>query len=148
MTFSCYVFWRDIDVFGKKTVFLKHILYCLFLLIKVLIVFSVNVYIYIYIDIYIYISLCDGVTIVEVWIGNRIYWTLKQLVTTFYKSLSNTTGVLIHGLHCTAWQHVPTVHFPLLPGSHPRRLTAISHQPSTLLTAVSRSSLNNICYSL
>jgi hypothetical protein len=37
---------------------------------------------------------------------------------------------------------VPTVEVPLFPGSRPRRLAAISHQPPTLLTAVSGFSRN------
>jgi hypothetical protein len=37
---------------------------------------------------------------------------------------------------------------PVLPGSRPRRLAAISHQPPTLLTAVSRLSRNGSWSSL
>jgi hypothetical protein len=57
-------------------------------------------------------------------------------------------SVLSHGLHCVAWQWLPTVAVPLLPGSHPRRLAAISHQPPTLLTAVSGLSRNGSWSSL
>jgi hypothetical protein len=32
----------------------------------------------------------DGVTIDGVWTGSRIYWTLKQAVTTLYNSLPHT----------------------------------------------------------
>jgi hypothetical protein len=51
---------------------------------------------------------------------------------------------LSHGLHCAAWLRLPTVDVPLLPGSRPRRLAAISHQPPTLLTAVSGPSCNRL----
>jgi hypothetical protein len=71
------------------------------------------------------------------------------LITGFIEPLNNTwlhftthchtqTSVLSHGLHCAAWQRFPTVDVPLLPSSRPCRLAAISHQPPTLLTAVSR----------
>jgi hypothetical protein len=49
--------------------------------------------------------------------------------------------VFLSGLHFTAWEHLLTVDIPLLPGSHPCRLVAISHQPPTLLTLLSQNSL-------
>jgi hypothetical protein len=79
----------------------------------------------------------DRVSVGGVWIGSLINCTLKELVTALYRSLSHTdTSVLSHGLHCAAWYRLPTVDVPLLPGSRPRRLTAISHHPHTLLIAV------------
>jgi hypothetical protein len=78
------------------------------------------------------------VTIDGVWIGNRIHCTLRKLVTTLYGLLSQTGCVLNHSLQCSVWQRLPTRGFLLFPGSRLRRLAAISHQPPTLPTAISR----------
>jgi hypothetical protein len=45
----------------------------------------------------------DRLIIQEVWTRNWIYWTLKQLVTTFYNHCQTQASILSHGLHCAAW---------------------------------------------
>jgi hypothetical protein len=76
------------------------------------------------------------------WTDNWIYWTLTSLH--FTDHCNTKTSALNH----VAWQWLPTVDVPLLPGSHPHRLAAISHQPPTFLTAFSRLSHNGSWYSL
>jgi hypothetical protein len=81
----------------------------------------------------------DSVTIDGVWIGTRIYWTLKH-ITRDYTLQITITQILVFSVtvfHCSAWQYLPTADIPLLQGSRPRRLAAISHQPPTLPTVVS-----------
>jgi hypothetical protein len=77
-----------------------------------------------------------------------------ELVIRFIEHLQTVTTVLllIHTF-CSSLQHVLSllsllsspVDVPLLLGSCPSRLVAISHQPPTLLTAVSRLSHNHSC---
>jgi hypothetical protein len=61
----------------------------------------------------------------EFWIGNFIYWTILQLMTTLYRSLS-------HIDQCSQ----PRCLVAASKGSRPCRLVTISRQPHTL-TAVS-----------
>jgi hypothetical protein len=57
----------------------SHSIICIFILFHlVCFIFSFNIFMW-------QIVIIDGV-----WVGNRIYWTLKQLMTTLYKSLSHT----------------------------------------------------------
>jgi hypothetical protein len=68
----------------------------------------------------------------EVWIGNRIHWTLQH-TTRDYMSLSHrlmfpvAVFTVLVGTVPKQWTFL----------SHPRRLAAISHQPPPLATAVS-----------
>jgi hypothetical protein len=64
------------------------------------------------------------VTLDGVWIGNEIYCSFKQNFATHCHSQTCVRS------HCDAWQHLPRVDIPLLPGSYPCRLTAIKHQPT------------------
>jgi hypothetical protein len=90
---------------------------------------------------------------VRLWTGfsicQKIYWTLhKANLSANYKFYQKKTNVLSHSLHCAAYQRLPTVDDPLFPCSLPRRLTAISYKPPTLLTAGWRLSLNGSWSSL
>jgi hypothetical protein len=78
------------------------------------------------------------------WTGNRIYWTLLQLWLHFTDHCHTKTSVLSHSLHCSAWQRLPTEDVLSLPSPHACRLAVISHQPPTLLHAVSRLSLDRL----
>lgn len=65
-------------------------------------------------------------------IGNQIYWTFLQLVTTRYRSLSYNDQFLRHRFHCTTWLRFPTADVPLFSGSSPN----IYHQPHSFLIPV------------
>jgi hypothetical protein len=71
-----------------------------------------------------------------------------KLVTTLRNHYHTNISVLNHGLHCFVWQYLPKADVPLLPGSRPWRLPVISHQPTTLPTAVSGLSRNGSWSSL
>jgi hypothetical protein len=80
------------------------------------------------------------VTIDGVWIGNWICWTLTELTTNNYSVIANShilqfTTARTKSSQCAVFLPLDA---PLLPWSRPRRLAASSHQPPTLLTAVSR----------
>jgi hypothetical protein len=58
---------------------------------------------------------CDGVTTDGVCIGNRICWTLKQLVTTLYISLSHTEWCSQSSLRCLVAASTEDDHFLWVP---------------------------------
>jgi hypothetical protein len=71
-----------------------------------------------------------------VWVGNWIYWTLTDRN---YSTIANShTPQFTTACTKSSQSAVSSpVDVPLFPGSHPRRLAAISHQPPTLLIAIS-----------
>jgi hypothetical protein len=81
-----------------------------------------------------------SVTIHRIWIGNRVY----RNYTSNYSTIINLYALQI----TTARTKSSQLDLTLLPGSRPRRLEAISHQPPTLLTAVSRLSRLMVSQSL
>jgi hypothetical protein len=84
---------------------------------------------------YIFISSRDTLDIDGFWIGNWIYCTLKQLATTLRDHYHTQTMVLRYCLHCSSGC-LSTADVHLFPSSRPRRLAAISHQSSILLTSL------------
>jgi hypothetical protein len=78
-------------------------------------------------------------TIGRVWIGNWIYWTLTDHNYN-YSALTSSHTLQFTTARTKSFQSSLSspVDVPLLPGSHPCRLAAISHQPPTLLTSISR----------
>jgi hypothetical protein len=62
----------------------------------------------------------NRVTIDGLLVGNRIYWTLltHNSWLLFTHHCHTQTSVLSHGLHCSAWQHLPTVDVPSTPTSY------------------------------
>jgi hypothetical protein len=85
----------------------------------------------------------DRVAVDGVWIGNRIYWTHKHTTCDYTLEITIRQWLVFSAtvsLRCLVTSS--TVDVLLLPGSRPRRLATISHQPPTLITTVSRHCCN------
>jgi hypothetical protein len=78
-----------------------------------------------------------ALTMDGVWIGKRILLD-PETTRDYTLQISHTETSILTRSSLTSLLGLPTMDVPLLAGSRPRKLAAISHQPLTLLTAVSR----------